>query len=47
MKRRRSIAERAIARAQPRGMPIDDDRDIAFVELWIEGEIDGKEMRQR
>ncbi|WP_162950416.1 hypothetical protein [Rhizobium jaguaris] len=45
---RRSIAERAIARARARGTPIDDDSEfVALVELWIEGEIDMKEMRLR
>jgi hypothetical protein len=48
MQLRRSIAERVIARARRRGMPIDDDAEyMALVEQWIEGEIEIKEMRQR
>ncbi|NKM48764.1 hypothetical protein GFL91_28185 [Rhizobium leguminosarum bv. viciae] len=48
MKSRRSIAERTIARARERGMPIDDDVEyMTLVELWIEGEIDIQDMRQR
>lgn len=48
MQSRRLIAERTIARARERGMPIDDDVDyMTLVELWIEGEIDIQGMRQR
>lgn len=48
MQLRRSIAERVIARARRRGMPIDDDVDyMALVEQWVEGEIEIEEMRQR
>lgn len=48
MQLRRSIAERVIARARGRGMPIDDDVEyMALVEQWVEGEIEIEEMRQR
>ncbi|MBA9035955.1 hypothetical protein [Rhizobium leguminosarum] len=48
MQSRRSIAERTIARARERGMPIDDDLEyMALVELWIKGEIDIQDMRRR
>jgi hypothetical protein len=45
---RRSLAERAIARAQARGTPIDQDPEFMnLVELWVESEIDSRQMRQR
>ncbi|MGK9051512.1 hypothetical protein [Xaviernesmea oryzae] len=48
MQLRRSIADRVIARARRRGMPIDDDMEyMALVEQWVEGEIEIGEMRQR
>lgn len=48
MQSRRSIAERVIARARGRGMPIDEDAEyMALVEQWIEGEFEIEEMRQR
>lgn len=48
MQLRRSIADRVIARARRRGMPIDDDAEyMALVEQWVEGEIEIGEMRQR
>lgn len=48
MDTRRSIADRVIARARARGTPIDEDLDyMAIVELWVEGAIDDKGMRQR
>lgn len=48
MQSRRSIAERAIARAQKRGTPIDHDVEyMALVKQWVEGEIDIETMRQR
>jgi hypothetical protein len=47
MDTRRSIADRVIARARARGTPIDKDLDyMAIVELWVEGAIDDKGMRQ-
>lgn len=48
MTSRRSIAERVIARAITRGMPIDGDVEfMAIVELWISGDIEVREMRDR
>jgi hypothetical protein len=48
MQSRRSIAERVIARARELGTPIDTDVEyMALVELWIEGDIDIEDMRQR
>ncbi|TCL66312.1 hypothetical protein [Rhizobium sp. BK251] len=45
---RRTIAERAIERARARGIAIEDDIEfMALVELWIEGEIDSREMHRR
>jgi len=48
MHSRRSIAERTVARARERGMPIDDDVEyMTLVELWIEGEIEIQDLRHR
>ena len=48
MQMRRTIAERAIARARARGVAIDRDIEfMALVESWIEGEIDSQQMRGR
>ena len=48
MTSRRSIAERVIARASVRGAPIDGDVEfMAIVELWVTGEIEAAEMRDR
>ncbi|OWK25568.1 hypothetical protein AJ87_08795 [Rhizobium yanglingense] len=45
---RRSIAERVIARASARGTPIDGDAEfMAIVELWVAGDIEAAEMRDR
>jgi len=48
MQSRRDIADRAIARARARGLPIDADPQIlALIDQWAEGEIDAAEMRRR
>lgn len=48
MTSRRSIAERVIARATSRGMPIDGDVEcMAIIELWVSGDIEAGEMRDR
>jgi hypothetical protein len=48
MDRKREIADRVIARWKERGFVLDaDPHYMRLVELWIEGEIDGPEMRQR
>ncbi|CDM61160.1 MULTISPECIES: hypothetical protein [Rhizobium] len=48
MTSRRSIAERVIAQASTRGTPIDGDAEfMAIVELWVAGEIEAAEMRDR
>ena len=45
---RRVIAQRAIARAAARGMPIDKDPVfVALLEQWSRGDIDMKAMRER
>lgn len=45
---RRAIAERIIARASTRGTPIDGDAEfMAIVELWVAGDIEAGEMRDR
>ncbi|UXU08286.1 hypothetical protein [Agrobacterium tumefaciens] len=45
---RRAIAQRAIARAAARGMPIDKDPVfVALLEQWSRGDIDMKAMRER
>jgi hypothetical protein len=45
---RKSIAQRAIARARDRGAPIDEDPVFsALLDEWIRGEINMKEMRDR
>ncbi len=45
---RRAIAQRAIARAAARDMPIDKDPVfVALLEQWSRGEIDMKAMRER
>jgi len=48
MGRKREIADRVIARWKERGFVLDaDPHYMGLVELWIEGEIGGEEMRQR
>jgi hypothetical protein len=48
MTSRRSIAERVIARASARGAPIDGDAEfMVIVELWVAGDIEADEMRDR
>jgi len=48
MDRKREIADRVIARWKDRGFVLDGDPHyMRLVELWIEGEIGGAEMRQR
>ncbi|QPB24237.1 hypothetical protein [Rhizobium sp. 007] len=48
MTSRRSIAERVIARASARGAPVDADAEfMAIVELWVAGDIEADEMRDR
>lgn len=48
MTSRRSIAERVIARATSRGVPIDGDVEcMAIIELWVSGDIEAGEMRDR
>ncbi|MFA1677447.1 hypothetical protein ACDY97_33365 [Rhizobium mongolense] len=48
MTSRKSIAERVIARASARGTPIDEDPEfMAIVELWVAGDIEASEMRDR
>ncbi|RDJ00779.1 hypothetical protein B5K05_33460 [Rhizobium phaseoli] len=48
MDRKREIADRVIARWKERGFVLDaDPHYMRLVELWIEGEIGGPEMRQR
>ncbi len=45
---RRAIAQRAIARAAARDMPIDKDPVfVALLEQWSRGEFDMKAMRER
>jgi hypothetical protein len=45
---RREIADRVIARWKERGFVLDADLlYMRLVELWIDGEIGGREMRQR
>ncbi|MGV1901319.1 hypothetical protein ACQZ6V_13590 [Agrobacterium sp. 22-3674b3] len=45
---RRAIAQRAIARAAARDMPIDKDPVfVALLEQWARGDIDMKAMRER
>ncbi|PWI49875.1 hypothetical protein B5K03_33920 [Rhizobium phaseoli] len=48
MDRKREIADRVIARWKERGFVLDAyPHYMRLVELWIEGEIGGPEMRQR
>jgi uncharacterized protein (DUF4415 family) len=45
MPSRRSLAERVIARASARGVPVDDDAEfMAIVDLWVAGEIEADEI---
>ncbi|MDR9781012.1 hypothetical protein [Rhizobium redzepovicii] len=45
---KKEIADRVIARWKDRGFVLDGDPHyMRLVELWIEGEISGAEMRQR
>lgn len=48
MNRRREIADRVFARWKARGIALDAVPDyMSLVELWIDGAIDGAEMRRR
>lgn len=48
MQSRRDIADRVIARARARGLPIDTDPQIlVLIDLWAEGGIEAVEMRRR
>lgn len=48
MTSRQFIAERVIARARARGAPVDNDSEfLALVDIWVAGEIEADEMRDR
>jgi hypothetical protein len=45
---RKAIVQRAIDRANSRGVPIDEDPTIvALLDTWVRGEIDARTMRLR